>query len=342
MGLFFNYKPFLEAEYTPKLAVPFPADEKQIWLVSGEKTQVSLSTYAHLSSLFQRRMYFLFCFKVLYSNLSEQSLSYNFPGMNLSLSEVGEKKFNEAVCKAIGFSLKKREFCFIRSDSNENKFYVTCFTAKTSIDIYKRAESYLNMIPTLPYKEDGYDNGIRFRLGLPEEPIYENEEVRALALEVEEKLSKLVMEDFPLEVIESWLQKTVKLSRLRVTSDYRIILTDYGKEIKMRQLPKALFLFFLRHADGCRVKELSDHREELLRIYWNLTNQDNPMQVKKSIDSLVDPLSNSFNEKSTAIKLAFQNEFSDRIAKNYYINGPQGGVKRITLDRSLVEWDAHF
>ncbi len=147
------------------------------------------------------------------------------------------------------------------------------------------------------------------------------------------------MQDFPVEVIETWLQKAVKLSRLKVTSDYRILLPDYDKEIKLRQLPKALFLWMLKHKDGCRLKDLSDYQSEILDIYRKLTILDDDAQAVASIEALVNPMGNSFSEKCAAIKYAFLNEIPDRIARNYYVHGPQGGAKRISLDRSLVDWE---
>ena len=163
-------------------------------------------------------------------------------------------------------------------------------------------------------------------------------DIEALAAEVEEKITELIDAGFPVETIETWLQKAVKLSRLKVTADYRILLTDYGKEIKMRQLPKALFLWFLEHPEGCSLKRLQEHRDELLAIYRKLTVSDDQSQVEASIDALVNPVGNSFSEKCAAVKLAFLKEIPERIAKNYYIQGPQGGVKGISLDRDLVEW----
>ncbi|MBR1576015.1 MAG: hypothetical protein IJ654_06150, partial [Bacteroidales bacterium] len=165
-------------------------------------------------------------------------------------------------------------------------------------------------------------------------PYVSNIELRTQTREVHRLIEDLIMQDFPVEVIETWLQKAVKLSHLKVTADYRILL-----EIKMRQLPKALFLFFLKHPEGCRLKDISDHREELPAIYRKLTNQDDEAQVEASIDALVNPVGNSFSEKCAAVKLAFLKEIPERVAKNYYIQGPQGGVKGISLDRALVEWE---
>ena len=173
------------------------------------------------------------------------------------------------------------------------------------------------------------------------EGIHDDETLK-LAEEVEAKILQLVMADFPVEVIETMLQRAVKLSRIRITKDWKILLTDYGKEIKMRQLPKTLFLWFLKNPDGCRLKDLQDHRDELLAIYKKLTNQGNAAAVVASIDALVNPIGPSFSEKSAAVKLAFLKEIPDRIAKNYYIHGPQGGEKAIGIDRGLVDWEVEI
>ena len=193
------------------------------------------------------------------------------------------------------------------------------------------------------FLRDGEEDDIRFsKRQRPADEIKDSEEpqVLSLAREVENKIRRLVEEGFPIETIETWLQNAVKLSRIKITANYRIILTDYDKEIVMRQLPKTLFLFFLKHPEGCRLKELSDHRDELLIIYRKLTNLDDQVQMESSIDSLVDPLSNSFSEKCAAVKSAFLEAIPDRIANHYYIQGPQGGVKGISLDRTLVVWES--
>ena len=193
------------------------------------------------------------------------------------------------------------------------------------------------------FLRDGGEDDIRFsktQRSADDTKGSEGSQVLALAREVENKIRRLVEAGFPIETIENWLQNAVKLSHIKITSNYRIILTDYDKEIVMRQLPKTLFLFFLKHPEGCRLKELVDHRDELLAIYRKLTNLDDQMQIEDSIDMLVDPLSNSFSEKCAAVKSAFLEEIPDRVANHYYIQGPQGGVKGISLDRTLVEWES--
>lgn len=143
-----------------------------------------------------------------------------------------------------------------------------------------------------------------------------------------------------IEFLEILDKKTGKLSRLRISADYKIHLTDYqNKEVKMTPLPKALFLLFLNHPEGILFKQLADYREELREIYQTISLRENIDRVRKSILDMTDPLNNSINEKCSMIRAAFLKVISDKLAVHYYITGERGEVKRIMLDRELVVRD---
>lgn len=128
-----------------------------------------------------------------------------------------------------------------------------------------------------------------------------------------------------------------KLSTLRITKDYGIFLPDYNDmEIALPTLSKVVYFFFLRHPKGLRFKELIDYREELLLIYYRISNRYDAAKMEQSIDDLVDSTGNSINEKCSRIRAAFVSQFSDDLAKNYYITGYSGQAKYIPLDRGLV------
>ena len=138
-----------------------------------------------------------------------------------------------------------------------------------------------------------------------------------------------------------------KLSRLHITADYRIFLTDYqNREVLLTPLPKAVFLLFLRHPEGIRFKELPDYREELRRIYadvlgsrYNLLSR-RFRKYDQSVQAATDPFDNSINEKCARIREAFLLVMHDDLACRYYITGPRGEPKRITLPRDMVDFDA--
>ena len=165
-----------------------------------------------------------------------------------------------------------------------------------------------------------------------------DEVMDAVASDVREAIRQLLLSGFSASVIRSWLDEEVKLSRLRITRQYDILLVDYDKEVKMGPLPKTIFLFYLRHPEGVMFSHLMEHRSELLNIYSHVCKNDNPGKMLDSINRLIDPFDNSINEKCAAVKKAFMMQIEDSIARNYYITGAQGEKKGISLDRRLVEW----
>lgn len=160
--------------------------------------------------------------------------------------------------------------------------------------------------------------------------------------EAEEMIKGLLLKGCPTELILSWLNQNVKLSKLRITKQYKILLVDYDKEIKMGPLPKTVFLFFLRHPGGVMFSHLQDYKQELREIYGRVCTNDDLEKMEQSISRLIDPFDNSICEKCAAVKKAFVMNVSDTVAKNYYINGAQGEKKGISLDRNLVEWECEL
>lgn len=115
------------------------------------------------------------------------------------------------------------------------------------------------------------------------------------------------------------VQTVPALSRMEITEDYRIILTDYGKEVKITPIQKALYIFYLRHPEGVEFKVLSAYYDEILAIYKVLSNRENTEKQRESVRRLVDVTDNAINEKCSRIKEAFLKVADDFIAKNYYI-----------------------
>ena len=137
------------------------------------------------------------------------------------------------------------------------------------------------------------------------------------------------------------------LSKIEITADYKLLLSDYGKEVKMTPLQKTLYIFYLRHPEGVAFKMLSAYYDELLAIYKVLSNREDLQKQQHSIRRLVDATDNAINEKCSRIKESFLKVVDDFIAQNYYLclkkeNYQDEGVhctnllKRITLPRELV------
>jgi hypothetical protein len=128
-----------------------------------------------------------------------------------------------------------------------------------------------------------------------------------------------------------------KTSRLIVDEQFRIWLPDYNNiEILLTPLPKTLYFFILKQADGIRLKELPAFRKELLQIYSKIGNRLNLDQMKKSINDLTDMRSNSVHEKCSRIREAFTSKIKNGTADHYYISGTRNQPKRILLQQTLI------
>ncbi len=166
----------------------------------------------------------------------------------------------------------------------------------------------------------------------------DRERIDLLTGEIRERIEQLRL----MGVSDYMIRKLIplpepKLSTLRITKDYHILLPDYNNiEITMPTLSKVVYFFYLRHPEGLKFKELIDHREEILQIYYRVSNRNDIDELDQSIDELIDSSKNSINEKCSRIRSAFISRFNDDLAKNYYITYGNGNVKLIGLDRNLV------
>ena len=78
---------------------------------------------------------------------------------------------------------------------------------------------------------------------------------------------------------------------------------------------------------------------ELAEIYIKLRPMGLTGKAIRSIEDVTNPLLNSINEKCARIRGAFVGQFDDYMARHYYIDGPRGEAKKISLSRDLVVWE---
>lgn len=167
-------------------------------------------------------------------------------------------------------------------------------------------------------------------------------ESKTLIQEIRERVEKLEQKGVDSFLIEMLFKnRKRKLSRLCITKDYKLYLSDYfGMEIKMTPLPKAVFLLFLKHPEGIKFSYLPDFRDELLEIYKKVKGPFyNESSARQSVWAVTDPLNNSINEKCSRIREAFVSQFDDHLARFYYVDGEWGEAKKISLPRNMVIWE---
>lgn len=170
-------------------------------------------------------------------------------------------------------------------------------------------------------------------------------------------IGKPAIEQLSIEIAKA------SLSRIVVTSDWRILLPDYNKELELLPVHKAVYVLFLRHPEGIEFKHLPEHREELTSIYKAILSVEkknegllrrrksiDETQVRETIDRLVNPLDNAINEKCSRIKSALAT-LVDKYQLPYYVIAGHAvrhveGSNRtwyerkkvITIDRKLVSF----
>ncbi|WP_036878759.1 hypothetical protein [Xylanibacter oryzae] len=140
------------------------------------------------------------------------------------------------------------------------------------------------------------------------------------------------------------------LSPLKITSDYRFILTNHNTEIELSPVHKAVYLLFLNHPEGIEFKRLTNYKKELLYLYKETTNISDLSKIEESVEHLINPFDNAINEKCSRIKKAFSDTMDEYSATYYIISGHvkrhvEGSskiwyerLKVITLPRELVIW----
>jgi hypothetical protein len=97
-----------------------------------------------------------------------------------------------------------------------------------------------------------------------------------------------------------------------------------------------LYFFYLDHPEGVGLSFLRGKREEMYKIYEEIISFGDLFEMRKRIDDMANITSNSAAEKISRIKAAFVKVIGDELAKNYYIQGGNGEVKKVVLDRGLV------
>ena len=146
-----------------------------------------------------------------------------------------------------------------------------------------------------------------------------------------------IMESLRVKMLFSQnFKQNVPLSRLVIDKENKIFLPDFGNiEIKLRPLEKTLYFFYLNHPEGVGLSFLRGKREEMYEIYTKLSGIGNLEEMKSRINDMVDVTKSSAFEKISKIKAAFVKAIGEELAKNYYIQGGNGEVKKVLLDREL-------
>lgn len=150
---------------------------------------------------------------------------------------------------------------------------------------------------------------------------------------VQERLRELGLEQKPKSVNNNSYP-----SRLYIDNRYNIRLDSAdGILLPLRPLVKSLFILFLKHPEGIRLKERGKFESELSDIYAVVLPNTDPECRERRIRRMMDLCDNSFSEKTSVLNSKLEELFPGT-ADNYKIRGHNGHPRSIPLDPLMVIW----
>ena len=132
------------------------------------------------------------------------------------------------------------------------------------------------------------------------------------------------------------------VSRIHVDEDYNILLPYFDNlEVKLSHLTKVIYLLFYNNPKGIYISELWKYKEDLKKLYTNISNQSDFERMMISIDDLVNPNSKSIYTHISRIKSAFYKLMDKQYADYYIIKSEDFGsdLKYIQIIRTIDNVD---
>jgi len=347
---------------------PLSKNGELIYYITGGSNLMASTAYDQLQITIGKSGHKLVYMPLVLESVTPKKLRFNFPS-GIAPTDVNLETFYRSAAASLGLPLNESSRYLIRYCQDSDCYEVCDISASSYREFITRAIAYAtNHLPVLEevsgtvlfskstciFKDDEEDKCLyqmsddgpsvflkRYSTLVPlnADERFELDQVQLVA-EAKSLIQRLILDNVSRDVIKSWLYEDIIISRLKVTKHYKIILPDYhDMEIKLTPLEKTVYLFFLRHEEGCMFKELPEHKEEIWKIYRKMSKSGDPIEILKSIDALVDPFGTSIIEKCARIKAKFISKMPEEIAQNYFIAGEQGKAKSISLPREKVEWD---
>lgn len=140
----------------------------------------------------------------------------------------------------------------------------------------------------------------------------------------------------PIEKINAHLAGKISFAKegvspVVVNGDLRVILPDYNElELRMTPLVRTLYILFLMHPEGIRLKDIGDYTRELGEIYMLVKPGADEKIARRSIRDLTMPGGDSLRQKINLAKRAVGRYLLNPVvASHYVITGERGNSYKI-------------
>ena len=134
-------------------------------------------------------------------------------------------------------------------------------------------------------------------------------------------------------------KKLVKPVQIKLNEKNKIVLPDLNnQEIRLNPLFKTLYLFFLKHQEGIRLKDMIYYKAELMSLYKKLSVIDESVaEMDAKIADMVNPHSGSFSQKKAKINKIIRDLLGEPLAGFYGIDGQPGEAFKINIPQNLID-----
>ena len=251
---------------------------------------------------------------------------------------------------------------FIRSHGWEAQFDVAPRSAapqdKTRVEsptkrVAKKASRWLK--DRFDYAEEAADECQMIEDSTPDLLQEEGAEIRQMERERKATLERIRREiinyvaqyhEDPKELLQELLHGKVIVGqpgRVLVNGDMKIVLPEYDEmEIEMPAMCRTLYILFMKlrkQGDGGLVlRNIDEYREEILDIYGLVKPGANDQRVRKTVENLCNPFSDSLNQMISRTNRCVRSVILDKeLAKQYIIAGNRGEEYGIALDPQYLE-----
>ena len=251
---------------------------------------------------------------------------------------------------------------FIRSHGWEAQFDVAPRSAapqdKTRVEsptkrVAKKASRWLK--DRFDYAEEAADECQMIEDPTPDLLQEEGDEIWQMERERKASLQRIRRENInyvaqyhedPKELLQELLHGKVIVGqpgRVLVNGDMKIVLPEYDEmEIEMPAMCRTLYILFMKlrkQGDGGLVlRNIDEYREEILDIYGLVKPGANDQRVRKTVENLCNPFSDSLNQMISRTNRCVRSVILDKeLAKQYIIAGNRGEEYGIALDPQYLE-----